>query len=130
MLTDLKPIKIPITLNGNKTYLRYNLNSRVYLEHFYPDYEKFISCDTDQMKTSDLLHLLRAGLIDSCFEFNEKFLDNGEFENIQPSISALGKILNEESRFDILSAITDAFIASLPVPAIGSENFQMGGVMH
>lgn len=127
MLKDLKPIKIPIKIGENETYLRYNMTARRYLEHYYPSYEKFIQKDTDDMKVDDILHLLRAGLIDSLFEFNEKFIDEGNFEKVLPTMSALGKILTEENKYEIMSAIIDAFISSLPVAAVGAENFQTDG---
>lgn len=126
MLKDLQPIRIPITLAGNKTYLRYNNTAKAYLEHFYPNYNEFMSQDTEEMPIVDLMHLLRAGLIDSFFAENEKFLDNFDYENVYPRMSNLGKILNDESRIDIMQAITDAFLSSLPISPVGAENFQMG----
>lgn len=129
MLQDLKPIKIPIKIGENETYLRYNMTARRYLEHYYPSYNEFIQKDTDDMRIDDILHLLRAGLIDSLFEFNEKFIDEGNFEKIMPSMATLGKILTEENKYDIMAAIVDAFISSLPVAAVGAENFQTDGQM-
>jgi len=127
MLKDLKPIKIPIKIGENETYLRYNMTARRYLEHYYPSYNEFIQKDTDDMRIDDILHLLRAGLIDSLYEFNEKFIDEGNFEKIMPTMATLGKILTEENKYDIMAAIVDAFISSLPVAAVGTENFQTGG---
>lgn len=129
MLQDLKPIKIPIKIGENETYLRYNMTARRYLEYYYPSYNEFIQKDTDDMRIDDILHLLRAGLIDSLYEFNEKFIDEGNFEKIMPTMATLGKILTEENKYDIMAAIVDAFISSLPVAAVGTENFQTDGQM-
>ena len=68
-------------------------------------------------------------MIDSLYEFNEKFIDEGNFEKIMPTMATLGKILTEENKYDIMAAIVDAFISSLPVAAVGTENFQTDGQM-
>jgi hypothetical protein len=122
MLKDLRTPKIPITLGGQEMYLLYNLHSRAYLEEFYPSYEDFIKQDIAEIKVKDLLHLLRAGLID-CFKFeNEKLLDNFDYKNVYPKLSYLGEIINEENLDEILLQIIDAFLNSLPAPAVGESS--------
>lgn len=126
MLKDLQPIKIPITLAGNKTYLRYNMHSRAYLETYYPNYNEFMKQDFEEMPILDTMHLLRAGLIDSYSVQNEKYLDEFDYKNVYPKMSTLGKILSEENKLEMMEAIANAFLQALPVATVGTKNFQRG----
>ena len=120
MLKDLRTPKIPITLGGESMYLLYNLHSRAYLEEFYPSYEEFVNQDVNEMKRKDIIHLLRAGLMDFYGELNEKYLDNFDYKNVYPKPSTLGNILTEDNMEEIKYQIIDAFISSLPVAPAGA----------
>jgi hypothetical protein len=114
MLKDIEPIKIPITLGGEKTFLRYTFNARRYLEEFYPNYDEFMSKDIYDMSSTEILHMLRAGLIESNYAENEQFIENGEWNKIKPTLAELGRVITDETIPQLVTEITVALIKSLP----------------
>ena len=66
MLKDIDIVKIPFEFNGEERYLRYNMNSRLYLEYMCekPD---ILKKDTKYWTYDDLFHLFRAMLMDSFY---------------------------------------------------------------
>lgn len=114
MLKDIEPIKIPITIGKKSTYLRYTFNARRYLEEFYPNYNEFMSKDIYDMSSTEILHMLRAGLIESNFAENEQFIENGEWNKIKPTLAELGQIVTDETIPQLVTELTMALIKSLP----------------
>lgn len=121
-LKELEPLKVNISLGGKEMYLRYNLNARRYLEE-YVDYDNLMNKETEDWTTEEIIHLLRAGLIDYYYEENEKALDNRDFSALKPSMSFIGRYLTEESLIALTSQILDAIIKSMPVSSGDTENF-------
>lgn len=121
-LKELEPLKVNIEFGGEKMYLRYNLNARRYLEE-YIDYDNLMKKGTEDWTTEEIIHLLRAGLIDYYYAENEKALDNRDFSALKPSMSFIGRYLTEEGLIALTSQILDAIIKSMPVSSGDTENF-------
>ena len=112
MLKDLEPLTVEITLGGEKMYLRYNLNARRYLEE-----------DTTDWTAEEVIHILRAGLIDCFYNENEEAIEKREFEKIKPSMAYIGRHLTQESLIALASQILEAIILSMPISSGDTENF-------
>ena len=127
MLTDIQPIKIPITLCGRELYLRYSLNSRLYFEHYYGDADAFLDKDMDGWKTEDVIHMLRAGLLEATFEENEGAINRREWDSIKPSFAGMGSLIDMTGLGEITRVLLEALLASIPpLPEGTGENFQNG----
>jgi len=124
-LKDLEPIKIPIKLGGNEVYLRYNLTARRYLEEF-TDYKNIMNKSDEDWTAEDIVQLLRAGLIDYYFEENEKAINECNFQNVKPSLAAVGRMVDEAGMTEITLEIINGIFASLPEVPVSAENFQKG----
>lgn len=120
-LKELEPLKVSITLGGEQMYLRYDLNSRRYMEEFL-DYKSLMQKNAEDWTAEEIIHLLRAGLIDFFFEENEKAIENHKFEDIIPSMSFIGRNISDENILPITMQILDAIVKSLP--DTGGENFK------
>ena len=128
MLKDLEPGKIPFTLDGKEMYLRYNLTALRYLEEYYPNVDALMGKGETEWSTEDVLHLLRAGLIDYYFDENEKFLERRDFKHVKPSLTYLGRIVTFEGAQSIALQMIQALVDSMPeAPAGADENFTTGG---
>lgn len=128
MLRDILPVKIPITLCGKEMYLRYTLNSQLYLEHYYGDVDLFLDKNTDDWTAKDALHMLRAGLMDCFHEENESTISALDFDNIKPSLAGVGRMIDMTGLRDITALVVQAIIASLPTPVEGERpNFTESG---
>jgi len=126
LLKDLDEKRIPIELGENKLYLRYNLNSRRYLEEAIPDLNGFLQKDSRGWNPDEIMQLLRAGLMDCFFEENEKAIENRDFDSVVPSLAELGRYIDQAELSEISLKIIRAFIASLPSPQVGA-NPRKGG---
>ena len=126
MLKDLDIGKIPIDLGGNKLYLRYNLNAMRYLEDYVPDFKSFLGKDSKDWTRDDVVHLLRAGLMDCFFDENEQAISDREFKKVKPSIAAIGRYIDDIGLTDIVISIIKAVTNSLPALQVGA-NPQKGG---
>lgn len=122
MLKDLEPLTVEITLGGEKMYLRYNLNARRYLEEFL-DYDGLMEKDTTDWTAEEVIHILRAGLIDCFYNENEEAIETREFEKIKPSMAYIGRHLTQESLIALASQILEAIILSMPISSGDTENF-------
>ncbi|MGN0689265.1 MAG: hypothetical protein ACI4KH_02460 [Oscillospiraceae bacterium] len=121
-LKELEPLKVDIVFGGERMYLRYNLNARRYLEEFL-DYNSLMDKAPEEWSTEEIIHLLRAGLIDYFYDENEKALENRDFKDLKPSMAFVGRHLTEESLIALTSQILEAIIESMPVSSGGGENF-------
>ncbi len=123
MLKDIDNIKIPVKIGENQLYLRYNLNSRLYLEYM-TDYDRLTNTPPDKWSVEDTLHYLRALLIDNFYNENKDNINNRDFENVKPTISELGQLLSDFDIEELILSITEAIVASLPdAPITEDENF-------
>lgn len=123
MLKDIDNIKIPVKIGEKQLYLRYNLNSRLYLEYM-TDYDKLTNTPPDKWSVEDTLHYLRALLIDNYYEDNKDSVNMRDFESVKPTISELGQILSDFDIDELILSITEAIVASLPdMPVVEDENF-------
>lgn len=129
MLKDLDRKRIPITLGGKRLYLRYNLNARRYLEDCLPRFEFIAQVDSDSWLGEEILHLLRAGLMDCYYNENRKAIEARAWDKIRPSMADLGRQVTEDVLQEINGAIMQAFVASLPeAPFVDpAANFPKGG---
>lgn len=127
-LSDLEPLKIPITFGGKQLYLRYNLLAELYLEKQGLDKIGLIDKDLFDCTSEELVHILRGGFIDCFFDENDKIINNGDWNNIIPSFGEIARTINIEGKDEIILKIIEGFTAALPVPQItGTENFHQGG---
>lgn len=116
MLIDLEKNKIPIEINEAKLYLRFNINAMRYLAHYYGDPEELM-CKNDNLWThDDIIHLLRSGLMDFYFDENSEAINQGAWDNIKPSISTFGKILDDNDIPEISLKLITALIESIQIP--------------
>lgn len=119
MLKDLDKSKLPITIGGVDLYLRYNLTAMRYLEEHYENVNEIMGKHIEEMKTKDVLHLLRAGLIDCYFDKNKEAIDAGDFNKIVPTMAELGRMIDEAGTAEIALQIVQALVQSMPVPPVG-----------
>lgn len=119
MLKDLDKTKLPITIGGVNMYLRYNLTAMRYLEEYYDNVNEIMSRHIEQMSTVDILHLLRAGLIDCYFDKNREYIDTGNFTKVFPTLAELGRLIDQDGAVDIAMQIVQALVQSLPEPVVG-----------
>lgn len=128
MLKDIDAIKIPFEVKGKKLYLLYNLNSLLYLEHM-TDYETLKDKSPDKWTTDDLLHYLRALLMDCFYEQNKKLIEKRDFEHVKPTLTELGRMFDEASPEEILIQVLTAIADAFPTAPVreGNENFLTGG---
>ena len=123
MLKDIDNIKIPVKIGENQLYLRYNLNSRLYLEYM-TDYEKLTNTPPDSWGVEDTLHYLRALLIDNYYDENKDSINMRDFDSVKPTIGELGQLLSDFDIVELIMSITVAIVASLPdMPVVEDENF-------
>lgn len=120
MLSQLDGFRIPFELNGEMRYLRYNLNSKLYLEYMTEN-----NMPTDEAPSAwdfdDILHYLRAMLIDSFYEENREYIERRDFAKCKPYLSDLGRYLDEHGMDGLVNSILKAFSESLPIAPIGAE---------
>jgi len=127
MLHNLEPTRVPIKLCGKELYLRYDLNSQLYLEHYYGEVDLFLDKDMDSWSIGDAVHLLRAGLMDCYFKENEDAISQRRWDDVKPSLAGLGRMVERSGLPDITMTIIGAIVASLPEVVEGAEpNFQTG----
>lgn len=119
MLKDLDKSKLPIEIGGLNLYLRYNLTAMRYLEEHYDNINDIMGKHIEEMATKDVLHLLRAGLIDCYFDQNKEAINAGKFDDVVPTLADLGHALSESDTSEIAMQIVQALIQSMPVPPIG-----------
>ena len=123
MLKDIDNIKIPVKIGEKQLYLRYNLNSRLYLEYM-TDYDKLTNTPPDLWSVEDTLHYLRALLIDNYYEDNKDSINMRDFDSVKPTISELGQLLSDFDIDELILSITEAIVTSLPdLPVVEDENF-------
>ena len=119
MLKDLDKSKLPIEIGGLNLYLRYNLTAMRYLEEHYENVSEIMGKHIEEMETRDVLHLLRAGLIDCYFDKNKDAINEGRFDDVVPTLADLGHVLDESDTSEIALQIVQALIQSMPVPPVG-----------
>lgn len=119
-LKELAGFKIPFEINGEKKYLKYNLNSRLYLEHM-TDFSKLENTPPSKWGFDDILHYLRAMLIDSYFEQNKEFIEARNFAACLPKLADLGRYLDENGTENLVNIILKGIIESLPEASISEE---------
>ena len=122
MLKDYDPIKIPVEINNNNYYLRFNLNAQLCFE--YSTGKKFDTILKQKtLETEDTLQLLRALLIDNWYDENKEKIINREFDNVTPTLGELGRLLDNVNLTSLTYQIYKAIAESLPqIEATG--NFQ------
>ena len=120
MLKELDRANVPIELGGVQTYLRYNLNAYRYLEeHFAGGIHDLLDKDMHAWTAGETMHLLRAGLLDAWYEQNEALLNRGDFENLHPTMAALGRMLQQEDLPGLVGQIFAGMVMSLPEVPVG-----------
>lgn len=119
MLKDLDKSKLPVEIGGLNLYLRYNLTAMRYLEEHYDDINDIMGKHVEEMEAKDVLHLLRAGLIDCYFDKNKDAINEGRFDDVVPTLADLGHVLDESDTSEIALQIVQALIQSMPVPPVG-----------
>lgn len=121
LLKELEGFIIPFEINGEKKYLKYNLNSRLYLEYM-TDYAKLENTHPSEWGFDDILHYLRAMLIDSYFEQNKEFIEARDFASCLPKLTDLGRFLDEHGANDIVRIILKGLAESMPESPISEGN--------
>ncbi len=123
MLRDTDIVKIPFEINGEKRYLRYNMNSRLYLEYTLenPDVlqknPKFWTFD-------ETIHMLRALLMDSYYTENKEFIDARDFMKVRPHLSEIGRYLDENDMDNLVHTIVSGIVSFFPESPIGLKDSQ------
>ena len=120
MLKNLDKTKLPITIGKLHVYLRYNLTAMRYLEEYYKDINSIMGKDIENMGTDDILHLLRAGLIDCFYDKNKEAIEKREFDKILPTLAELGHMLDDDDAQDIALQIVHALLDSMPQAPVGA----------
>ena len=120
MLKDIDVVKIPFEFNGEKRYLRYNMNSRLYLEYMCEDPD-VLQKDTRHWTFDDTLHLLRAMLMDSFYEENKEYINQREFEKVKPTLSELGRYLDESGMHGLMDTLLTGIVSFFPEVPKGAK---------
>lgn len=118
MLSDIDIVKIPFEINGEEKYLRYNMNSRLYLEYMCED-PNILRKDTKLWTFDDVLHLLRAMLMDSYYSENKEYIDNRDFIKVKPTLSELGRYLDEKGMDELMRTLITGIVAFFPESPVG-----------
>ena len=113
MLKELDGFRIPITINGEERYLKYNLNSRLYLEYM-TDFSKLEKKTPSAWDFDDILHYFRAMLLDSYFEQNKEFIEARNFASCLPKLTDLGRYLDENGTQGLVNTILKCIVEALP----------------
>jgi hypothetical protein len=119
-LKELDGFKIPFEIGGEKKYLKYNLNSRLYLEYM-TDFSKLEHTAPSDWSFDDILHYLRAMLLDSYFEQNKEFIEARDFASCLPKLTDLGRLLDEIGIEQLVNKILNAIVESLPMASINED---------
>lgn len=124
MLKDIDVIKIPFEFNGEQRYLRYNMNSRLYLEYMCetPD---LLKKNTKLWTFDDVLHMFRAMLMDSYYCENKEFIEQREFHKVKPTLSEIGRYIDEYGTQTLMQTMLKgivSFFPEAPKGASASEN--------
>lgn len=119
-LKELDGFKIPFEINGETRYLKYNLNSRLYLETM-TDYKNLEKKPPSKWGFDEILHYLRAMLIDSYYEENEKFIEMRNFSACIPKLTDLGRLLDEIGAEKIVNTILKGIVESLPQANVSED---------
>lgn len=120
MLKDIDFVKIPFEINGEERYLRYNMNSRLYLEYMCEDPD-ILKKDTKLWTFDDILHLLRAMLMDSYYCENKEYIERREFMKVKPSLTDLGRYLDEYGTQSLIQKVITGIISFFPEAPIGAR---------
>lgn len=120
MLRDIDITKIPFELNGKKKYLRFNMNSRLYLEYMCEDPD-FLKKDTKLWTFDDMLHLLRAMLMDAYYSDNKEFIEKRDFMNVKPTLSELGRYLDDYGQENLMKTLISGIVAFFPESPVGAK---------
>lgn len=120
LLKELDGFKIPFKINGENKYLKYNLNSRLYLEHM-TDYSKLESTPPSEWGFDDILHYLRAMLLDSYFEQNKEFIEARNFAACFPKLTDLGRYIDENGADSVVSNILRGVVESMPQANVSED---------
>lgn len=120
LLKELDGFKIPFVINGENKYLKYNLNSRLYLEHM-TDFSKLENIPPSKWSFDDILHYLRAMLIDSYFEQNKEFIEARNFAACLPKLTDLGRFVDENGAQGLVNTILKGIAESMPQANISEE---------
>ena len=113
MLKELDGFRIPITINGEERYLKYNLNSRLYLEYM-TDFSRLEKKTPSKWGFDDILHYFRAMLLDSYFEQNKEFIEARNFAACLPKLTDLGRYLDENGTQGLVNIILNCIVEALP----------------
>ena len=62
---------------------------------YYDNINDIMGKHVEEMEAKDVLHLLRAGLIDCYFEQNKDAINEGRFDDVIPTLADLGHVLDE-----------------------------------
>ena len=117
MLTNVLPPRIPIKLGEKETYLQYNTFPSVwYLDHYGIETADIFTENND---LGQVLHLLRAGLIQANFAENKAIIDSGRIEDVKPTLSELAEIVTPEMIINLGDSILDGLVKSLPDVPLG-----------
>lgn len=121
-LKDLRPQKIyTITLNGKEMKVKYTMNSKDYLERIYGDeQEAFSKISVGNPKALDLKHFVRAFLMIN-FEENLEHMDNGDLEQIKPSLSEIGNYMDIDTMQSACIELFNIAVESMMVNSNGDE---------
>ena len=113
MLKDIDIVKIPFKFNGEDKYLRYNMNSRLYLEYMCENPD-VLKKNTKDWTIDDLLHLLRSMLMDSFYSENREYIEQRDFQNVRPTLSELGRYLDEYGTQVLMQTLLEGIVSFFP----------------
>ena len=113
MLKEMEAVKIPVEINGENRYLLYNLNARLYLEYM-TDYEKLTEKNPDEWSFDEVLHYLRAMMIDSYYDYNKELIEARDFSKCRPTLTELGRWLDINGMSTIIDSILKALLLASP----------------
>ena len=95
---------------------------------YYDNINDIMGKHVEEMEAKDVLHLLRAGLIDCYFEQNKDAIKEGRFDDVIPTLADLGHVLDESDTSGIALQIVRALIGSMPVPPVGEVKKERGEI--
>ena len=77
---------------------------------YYDNINDIVGKHVEEMEAKDVLHLLRAGLIDCYFEQNKDAINEGRFDDVIPTLADLGRVLDESDTGGIALQIGRAHV--------------------
>lgn len=121
-----EPFRIEFNLNGEQLYLQDNFNARAYLKKMCPSVLERNS--VADWTLEEIMHYLRALLMDSKFEENKDFISERKFNRVVPSLAEIGRNIDAVGAGQIVMQILNAVSGAMPTaPVTEDENFTKGG---